>query len=164
MSSLPFRAPSWTKRCSPPPNVDRPNYNPKKVSPRPSVALRGQKEVKVFSPPFPRPSPPFPRPSPALPRPSPPFFAPLRAPSRTKRFSPPPFADRPNYALANLSSDNRPIQTTPKSHPIQRQIGCKSDTDRYENSPSLCIHSLTLRNYSVIFTVRPFQNASRTVA
>ena len=150
---------------------------PSPALPLPFPALPGQKESPsprpspALPPPFPRPlplpfpalppppppfpalPPPFPRPSPALPPPFPRPSPPFPRPSRTDQIM-----------TLQIPVQTTPVQTTPKSHPIQRQIGCKSDTDRYENSPSLCIHSLTLRNYSVIFTVRPFQNASRTVA
>ena len=87
------------KRFSPPPFVDRPNYYLERFSSCSFVALRGQKEVAVAvavlrGPPC----PPWTKVLPLQ------FFLDLSVLRGQKRFSPPPFVDRPNYYLERFSS------------------------------------------------------------
>ena len=87
------------KRFSPPPFVDRPNYYLERFSSCSFVALRGQKEVAVAVAVLR--GPPCPPRTKVLPLQ---FFLDLSVLRGQKRFSPPPFVDRPNYYLERFSS------------------------------------------------------------
>ena len=97
---------SWTlvsfvdqKRCSSRPFVDRPNYYLERFSSCSFAALRGQKEVAVAVAVLR--GPPCPPRTNVLPLQ---LFLDLSVLRGQKRFSPPPFVDRPNYYLERFSS------------------------------------------------------------
>ena len=83
----------------PPPFVDRPIYYLERFSSCSFVALRGQKEVAVAVAVLR--GPPCPPRTNVLPLQ---FFLDLSVLRGQKRFSPPPFVDRPNYYLERFSS------------------------------------------------------------
>ena len=91
-----LRGPSRTKRCSPRPFPDKPNYDLAKVF---FAALRGPSRTKRC---FPRPFPDKPNYDLAKV-----FFAALRGPSRTKGVSPRPFPDKILWCV--LRGPSRPF-------------------------------------------------------